>query len=347
MSTLHHLGCESCGSTLGVRDGQRLVRCTHCNSEYLALIPGFIPRFLVHPALDESRAQGVAKAALRHAEVDRGFAADAKVGRAQLYWVPFYEVDGLQVSTYVEKRAGGRADTRLAFVDFQNQGCAEDLQDWGLKDLRPRVERQRASLPLIPASPEEMNKRGHVLPVPPIPESASRPNEPIATKYQIVASGSKLLGPEQRYVYHPVWRVDVWDKRHPYVLTVDALSGDLLAGRLPQDRRLASLWLLTTLALFSLLLGRGLTWGLSLEHVLMLIEVWPVVLPLVGGILLALFIAFAVLWSEIRFRGEVVFSRHGTKVEKLGRPPETRLERWADEVSRGLERWVQGSLRWH
>ena len=227
MTTLHHLGCESCGSTLGVREAQRLVQCTHCGSEFLALIPGFIPRFLVNPVLDGIQAQDVAKKTLANKEVDRAFAAEVKVGRAQLYWVPYYEVDGLQVSTYVEKRAAGRTDTRLTFVDFQNQGCAEELAEWGLRDLRPRVERQKTASALVPASADEMNARGHVLPVPPIPESARTPNEPIAAKYQIVASGSKLLGTELRYVYHPVWRVDVLD-RIDLIVEVPAVASEQL-----------------------------------------------------------------------------------------------------------------------
>lgn len=344
MTGFQHLGCAACGSTLGLREGQRLVRCTHCGSEFLAVVPGFVARFRVAPVLDAKAADAVVRRALKHPEVERGMAKDAKVGRPELYWVPFYEVDGLQVSTYVEKK-GGRPDTRLCFVDYQAQGCAEALSEWGLSELRPRALRQRASLPLLPAVAEDLSRTGHVLPAPPIPLAALTPNEPVATKHEIVASGSKLIGVERRYVYHPVWRVGVQDGKHPYGLVVDGVSGELLSGRLPQDRRMASLWLLVTLAFFALVLGRSLHFSFRLDHLLVLFELWTIVLPVVGTLISMLFIALAVFWSETRFRGEVVFSRQGASVEKLGRPPETKLERWAAQVGRTLERLIEAQTR--
>lgn len=344
MSGFHHLGCEGCGSTLGLREGERLVRCTHCGVEYLAVTPGFIPRFRIEPVVDAGGAEAAAREALRHAEVERGLAKDARVLAPELYWVPFYEVDGLQVSTFVERR-NGRVDTRMSFVDYQAQGAADSVASWGLGELRPRALRQQAGLPLLPAVAEEMSRRGHVLPVPPIPSSATSPNEPVVGKHEIIAAGSKLIGTERRYVYYPVWRVEVLDGRHPYTLTVDGLSAALLAGRLPQDRRMASLWLLVTLGFFGLLFGRSVSWGLGLEHLLLLLELWSIAVPVLGGMISMLFVALAVFWAETRFRGEVVFHPGGTFVEKLGRPPETQLERWAAKVAGVVEGLVQAQLR--
>lgn len=344
MSGFHHLGCAACGSTLGLREGQRLVRCTHCEAEYLALAPGFVPRFYTEPVVDARGALAAVQRSLRHPEVERSLAKEAKLSSPELYWVPFYEVDGLQVSTFVERRQG-RVDTRMAFVDYQAQGAAESVASWGLAELRPRTLRQQAGLALRPAVPEAMSRRGHVLPVPPIPASATSPNEPIAAKNEIVAAGSKLFGVECRYVYLPVWRVEVWDRRHPYTMVVEGSSGQVVAGRLPQDRRLASLWLLVTLGFFGLFFGRSVSWGLGLEHLLILLELWSVVVPVLGGLVAVLFVALAVFWSETRFRGEVVFRANATSVEKLGRPPETQLERWAAKVAGVVESLIKAQLR--
>jgi hypothetical protein len=159
----------------------------------------------------------------------------------------------------------------------------------------------------------------------------------------------EFLAADLRVVYVPVWVVRMRIDRHPYTCVVDGVSGKVLSGRAPEAARRGALFLVCAAAYVGFPLGKLVAAvsgadGRDVGQVLAVALRWAAELPFValGGLVLGLLpLAFA--WGEFRFRGEVVFSPEGARVEKLARPARTFPEKVVDWLLEQIDRAVEQS----
>ena len=113
-SSVQGLGCPSCGGTLDVAAGLRVVECPFCNTPLLAVHEVGIRRWSVAPELDAAAAREVVRGWLsKGLNRDRRLRREARQGEALLAFVPFFrtqaEAVGFALGTERRRRTVGAA----------------------------------------------------------------------------------------------------------------------------------------------------------------------------------------------------------------------------------------------
>lgn len=283
---LVHLDCPSCGGTLSLAEGERIVACRYCGNRSLVLIPDAVPRHVVEAAIDETAALQVARRALQRPGVPRAVRA-ARFDAVSLYYVPFYEATAVRLGTvlvrervkppaplgegeqsgpaldrWLEDPGKEREDTKVVAQDVLRVGPACELGELGggripLAELR----RGGAQVLLQPFDPVALHSRAVVF-APTMP--AARFLQETTWRVRSQNDGTRYVETRLKLLYYPVWHARFRHRGRTYGLTVDGVMGALLSGSAPRDPALAAVAAAAGLALGALGAGRWLhsmSWG--------------------------------------------------------------------------------------
>ncbi len=364
---IYHLNCPSCGGSLHIPEGKRVIACPYCSSNNLLIFDKDMPRYYIEPVLDRFRATRKAHQALSLSSAPADLSDNSQLLAIHLFFVPFYETVGKRlgtvltqketyeaaptkawetpVSSYGEAPAAARKvtkrqeDTRVEFKDYYYTGPAVSVKGWNLDKILIGNARGRQDKALLHAyNIIKMQKLGQVL-GPTVPRDAFEKRQ--ENQYVSRHRGNKIYNAEQRtrLTYYPLWVAKYAYKKRLYKIVIDGNTKEIVAGRAPQreDRRIPIMLAICILLAIPLgkipaLLGHYFSSNNSAETVDTFLSIL-VAAPYLGasvvfGFFFFLFLFMALAWDEFRYGGEVVFEPGGTRIEKINRPAET----WPDKL---------------
>lgn len=322
--SLTHLGCPSCGGTVALAEGQRLVGCRYCGREALALIPRAVSRYVVALGVDRAGASAALRAGLSGPALPPRIRAGAMSVEWTLCYVPFYELTGTRVGTFLQRelvesrppeadeqeidvqiagwtaRRVQRTDTRVLEKDFLRIQAACDLPDLGLDrvglaDLR----KERGGIRLEPYDLVALQSQAVVF-------APGRPPEP-AEAQRAGDEAIRVIEEQVKILYYPVWHGRYAHGGRLYTGAVDGVMGAVLAARAPLHRGRAA-WLFS-----AALAGGALAWSRALHPVLAALRRGAPGVTLDGALRAAVLLAVGVLavvaagrlWRMLRGGGEL------------------------------------------
>jgi hypothetical protein len=326
---LVHLGCPSCGGTLSLAEGQRLVSCRYCGGESLALIPDVVPRYVVALGVSREAALTAAQDFLARPTLPRVFGG--RVREVSLCYVPFYEFTGTRLGTFLLKEEvkpspsreeggqdlqawpvaprGEKEDTRVIQQEYVRIGPACDLPELGVDRIGlERMRRGTASVALNPYDPVGLQSRATVF-------SPTKPPGRFADDSQrrikVRSDRTGIVEQRLKILYYPVWQARYRHTGRPYEIAVDGVTGKVLRARVPLEIRRAAGIAVGALALAAFCFGRPARH--FIENGLGIAGALGTLLALGVGGAVALFLAW-VGWMTFRHGAEVLFD------EETGRP---------------------------
>jgi hypothetical protein len=330
------------------------------------------------PRVTPAAAVAAVRIALSHWPVDERVSARALFRRPELVYVPFCEVQSVQAGIVMrqgraESVRGGSVDFSTGvrrFLDDDGREIAEN--DYYRRRERPSMEAQvvlRDVRTIVPvAGPEDWDL--HRVAIADLLDDSAVRLVPLDLT-EVAAEATLLtprLGPQEilardarflpdiegtridhmavraRWIYLPVFVVR-WDLgRHPYTFVVQGVDGSILHGRAPETLRRGRLLALGAAVVIGFPLGNAIAILMepssrgALRHLLRFVIDG---VPAVAVVLLVLLSFLAMVWSEFRFRGEVVFSAGVASIRRIARPATTGIERLANQVAAWLDDWAR------
>jgi len=335
--SLIHLGCPSCGGTLSLAEGQRVVTCRYCGGKSLALIPNTVPRYVVALGISREAAQAAAQDFLDRPALSQG--PHGRIQEISLCYVPFYEFTGTRLGTFLLKEEAKapppaedgeqgqdfqrwlltpraeKEDTRVIQQEYVRIGPGCDLPELGVERIRlESMRRGAAPAALEPYDLVALQSRATVF-------APTKPPTRFADDSQrrIKVRGDRTGVVEQRLkiLYYPVWQARYRHAGRPYEIAVDGVTGKVLRARAPVEIRQAAVIAMGALALAAFcfgrpagqLIGSGLATGGGHGWVL---GALGTLLALGLGGAVALFLAW-VGWETFRQGGEVLFDEEASQ----------------------------------
>jgi len=345
-----------------MRDGERVVKCQFCGVRNLVIIEDHIPRYVIPPvlSLDQAKARAI------HLTREKGLPADlpdqSRFYDAGLYYIPLYEMTGIRTGKFIQTNVktvptgfgGGmrKVEHRQATVlmnDVYFSAPAAKLGEWGIENVP--LEKQRQAQSLKPFDPGRLERDAIIF----------DPNVP-ASKFEAEKDGFEgyLLGDQTRIaerdmkiIFTPVWLIKYTYHNRLYRIVIDAVLGEVLFARAPagDTDRIPLMMLITFLLCYPLArLARALLTG-SFLFVQAVATVWAFGIPLLILLSLAL-LGLALAWNQFRYSGEMVWRGETREVERVNKPPETKIEKvarvFSNLVSSGLEKMINARAnRWY
>ncbi|HSB81273.1 MAG TPA: hypothetical protein VLM91_21030 [Candidatus Methylomirabilis sp.] len=277
--SLTHLGCPSCGGTLSLAEGQRLVACQYCGGESLVSVPGAVPRYAVMQGVSQEEARAAAQRLLVTPGLPRGLRERGRIQDVSLCYVPFYEFTGTRLGTFFlrEKEKSPapltgegvedvefqrwlleppvvREDTRVIQQDYVRIGPACEQPELGLDHI-PLASLRRGATPvaLEPFDLVALQSRAVVLAPTKAPQGFADESQ-----WRIKVRSDRTAFVEQRLkiLYYPVWQARYLFRGRPYEVAVDGVTGKVLRGRAPAEMRPAVALAVAALALGAFCFGR-------------------------------------------------------------------------------------------
>jgi len=250
-SSVQGLTCPSCGGTLDVAAGLRVVDCLYCETPLLAVSEVGIRRWSVSPKLDASRARQAARQWLSTGwSRDRRLRRDAVQGEALLAFLPFFRMQadamGFALGTEVRRRtvgSGKNRRTQTYEVDVERSVeksydytyPALDVAEWGVQKIDLQDDR------LVPYDPEALKRLGMVF-----PPTGSESEVKETARRQIISSADPSQGLKQvrfkfletlrerfSVIYYPLWIIRYRFEKRSYQILIDAEDGSLVFGKAP------------------------------------------------------------------------------------------------------------------
>ena len=276
---LTHLGCPSCGGTLSLAEGQRVVICMYCGNGSLALIPGAIPRYAITLGISREAALSAAQKLLTRPMLPPGLRAHGRIQEISLCYVPFYEFTGTRLGSFLLKE-GARVpppraedgeqdrdcqrwlpeprveqeDTRVVQQEYVRIGPGCDLSELGVD--RIRLEGMRRGPSPSPLEPFDLVAlQGHATVFVPTKAPAGFAD---ASLRRVKVKGDRTGVVEQRLkiLYYPIWHARYRHAGRPYEIALDGVTGMVLRARAPAEIRRAAAIALGALGLAAFCFGR-------------------------------------------------------------------------------------------
>ena len=256
------VACPACGGSLGVRDGERSVRCEYCGTPLVVTDPAGVRAFAMDPRITDGKARLAALHYLAEQTKGRIRARHASIVDLRLVHVPFWRLHGRLVGWLageeIERRrvevvrsdgqGGERVVTatreeRIPFskailkrIDWSSPACS--LRRLGLQGiaLRSRFIRWR------PFDHRRRDEGSFAFPMK-CPEQAER--DAFAslvtlcapTGAEVRTSRFRLHGSEFSLYYYPVYLLRYRHGKRIYSITVDGNDGAILRGETPRRRK--------------------------------------------------------------------------------------------------------------
>ena len=276
---LTHLECPSCGGTLSLAEGERIVACRYCDSRNLVLVPDATPRYVLSLGVSRDEAAVAAQAALQRSGVPRVLRERVRFKDILLCYIPFYESSAVRLGTvFLRERVKGvspviedsqdaaatqrwldeppveQEETKVLEQDLVRDGPACDLPDLGVNCIKlAELRRGATKVPLEPFDPVALQGRAVVF-------GPTKPSERFAEEstWRIQSKGDRTGYVEQRVklLYYPVWQARYLYRGRSYEIAVDGVSGVLLRGHAPRTTERAVALMVGGLAVAAFGVGR-------------------------------------------------------------------------------------------
>lgn len=263
---LQALTCPQCGAPDFVRQGTRITDCDRCGAK-LCLTEVATPRYEAVANLSAAQALNTARGWL-----DR----ERRVGifgRPELIFIPFHEIAGRRIGVFDRKvperkrvhrrvhdsQAGGtviesdwtyeeREDKKVMVSDVQHLTPAASAP-WDLSMFDARSTRKMAQLRSFELV--EIQRRATVY-------AAEGSATSFGERRFAGGKDTELVADSRRTIFFPFWSIPVRTDEGSYEIVLEAITGKIVAWRLPQPYPSGS-WSWALLALpGSLLVGHGL-----------------------------------------------------------------------------------------
>jgi len=364
---LIHLGCPSCGGTLSLAEGQRVVSCRYCGAESLVLVPDAVPRYVVSLRVPREAARDIAQQFLRRPALPHAVRRRGRIQDLSLCYIPFYEFTGTRLGTFflretvrprvpvMETEADGqefqrwlmqpptaREDTRVIQQQFVRIRPACDLPELGVGHIRLEELRHGASPVLLePYDPVAVQSRAVVF----APTKApGRFAEDSQRRIRVRGDRTGVVEQRLKILYYPVWQARYRHAGRPYEIAVDGVTGSILAARSPVEIRRAAAVAAAALAVAALCFGRParLLWRAGLDAggtSGLVVGTLGTALGLTVGGAVALTLAW-VGWTTFRRGGEMCLD--GSRTESL--PGAGGVPGGIEGIRAGMAKWFLG--RW-
>jgi hypothetical protein len=263
---LHALTCPQCGAPGVVREGTRITKCERCGA-LLCLSEVSTPRY---EALANMTAAQAAHSARVWLDQQRRV---GMFGRPELVLIPFHEVSGRRVGVFERRvperirvhrrvydpQSGGtkiesdftykeKEDTKVMVSDVQQMTPAARTP-WDLKMFDPRAARSVARLGAFDLV--EAQRRSTVY-------AAEQSASAVAERRFGEKEGTELVAASRRTIYFPFWSIPVETGEGSYEVVLEAITGKIIAWRMPQPYPSGSLKWAALAVPGALILGHGL-----------------------------------------------------------------------------------------
>lgn len=321
------LSCPSCGGTLEVAPGLRVVTCPFCDTPLLAVGEVGIRRFAVAAEVDAERAREVTRGWWRRGwNKDPRLAREAETAEAFLCFLPFFRVEadaiGYAFGTEQRRRTVGSGNNRRTEtyeVDVERRAekhldetfPAVNVAEWGVQRVDLGGDR------LLPYDGEALGRQGMVFP-PTASESAilsaalaafAEQADPARGLHRVRFRFLETLRERLTVVHYPLWVVRYRFRDRSYQTLIDAQDGELAYGKAPGNDLYRALMLVGTQAATCFVATTALQWGdTSHDH---------------GWIFLLAALCFGVIgwgWRKFRYGGVVVEGTGATKGPAIKNP---------------------------
>lgn len=288
--------CPQCGASVPGAVSMGPVDCGACGEPLAVYDPDIIPRSFVDPRLNADHAVERALAAWKDELVPGNFATPEQVGRPQLLFVAFWEV---------ERTTGGELRDERHFVP------ATKMPGLPLEKLDVRAAREARQ----PFDALAMQRRGIVL-------------DPLIDASAAVPPPSSTLAENRRVVFIPLWLVRCRYGRDLYELYLDAITGVPVTGRAPTRRDSRLPQSIAAIYLLALITGMPLRgWG-TLAGWLSNLDTLGLAIMLAIPGLLVWIVAWS--WDRLRFRYELAIDGTQRTFVAINRPEKTAPEKVRD-----------------
>ncbi len=246
---LHALTCPQCGAPGLVREGTRITDCERCGAS-LMLTETFAPKYEAEANLSAAQAVTVARAWLDK----RGQAG--MLGRPELVLIPYHEISGRRIGVFERKlpvrrevhrtvyspQSGGtevetkvvydeKEDTKVMIADVQHLTPAARAP-WALSMFDAPSARQMARLRSFDLV--ETQRRATVY--------AEEQSPSAMTEQRFADKGTaEMVAVSRRTLFFPFWSIPMQTEAGSYEVVVEAITGSVIAWRLPQVFQASSL----------------------------------------------------------------------------------------------------------
>ncbi len=342
--------CVQCESIIRFDPGERLVKCPACDRLNLALSDESVCRYVFQPVMDETHVRIKFTHLMESISgVSNDFKDRATLEHLQLFFIPYYELQGVDISGYLEFTARKKASmTDPADLEAINTSATHStvpapkrvtrsghqtlmqdmsmslpgvtISEWGLEEVDISAFRKSngQSIELRSVDMRKLQVNGRVI----MPSLSVD-----AFLTAVMASPSvhdrleTIIHRDINLIYYPVYRLRCLYKNASYEISLDGMTGTLLYGRFPLD-------IGRHVAVFLGAIGSlGFLGGWVLAHIgsnLDLAFLWNqmsgtggfawigIILGVIGLVLLR------ISWSNLQFPGDIV--RQGTRrrIERIG-----------------------------
>lgn len=361
---IEYFGCKNCGAPLAMKNGQRIVICDYCGIKNLVLIENYVQRYRLSPQIPLQEAKRLTVRFLNDKELARDLPANARFYSAGLYYLPVYEMTAVRAGKIIQRDIkkindgfGGerikesfRANVLMS--DIYWNAPAAKLTEWGIENIN--LEKIRKEKALEPFDPSQLEKGAHFF-------DADIPPETLDTSHgnfegYLAGDQSKLTQKAIKLVYTPVWLIKYTYHERLYKVVIDAITGEVLFARAPASDNDRVTLMLIVIFLLAYPIARTLRYlvlgGFSATALQMkLTSIYFFSLPFFI-LFCFLLIASAVAWNQFRYSGELVVNGDTRYIERLNKPPETKIEKLArtvaDMLSAGIDSaYKRANKRWY
>ncbi len=380
-SRITHISCPSCAGTLGTETAGRLVECKYCGSHSVVETPGHVPQYFIEPIMKLVDARRVAQSLLTDRSISENLVAEARFHSARLYMVPFYEMSGKRIGTFTQTKverevkpiaaynrnagyyedysptpksrapAKKSVDTKVIIADVLRSGPAVAIPDWGLDQVNFDSIRNELNSALKPFKRSAMERYGQVFD-PKVKADDFVKGNLSAAGMKMSKDKTKVAEARIKTVYYPLWRVKFRYKGRLYGITVDGVTGGVLAARAPARDSGRIMWMLLTVGLVTIWFSKAvkLVMGLSIpwqQFVELSIRIGFYAIPFLLVALAIVLTIAAFGWDQFRYDKEIVFRGEQRIIESINRPPHTILDKLRDGVMKILDTAFTGAgVRW-
>ncbi len=366
MIKTQRIQCPRCGGTLTWEYGRRLMVCDYCNGLNVLAGSSALSRSCIPEKISIKNARRKAERIIRETPgVPSGFSKKVVIEDPKLYFVPYYEISGLQVGTvlqndprkgmkhkshykpgsgslgylasvqrikesdrsYLNKKSNN-VDTRVIMGEVSITSPAVDLKGWGIRLLNmDTLRKEKSDLHFEAFDIRELQKRSVVISPEISPEQVIGKN--LKDVFHSSDAEKELLDKEISLIYYPFWRITYLYNGMPYHIVLDAVQGKRMYSRFPQNENMRILAFLAGIGLLGFLAGNmiEMTYVIFTKNIDIFNSMgFALWWHSIFGLPFLLAI-LAYIWPLIRFPGEIEYLEDVRLVTRIGKKGDTLPEK--------------------
>ncbi len=272
-ATLRSVPCPRCAGALAVRDGDHMLRCSHCGTPFLAPARGGFERRFYPTRVEKLSAVGRASRWLREHPDTPSDIAESAFTDATLLYVPIWEIRAHVVGWEFGKKLRNKAEVvRVGDQDVVQSRLVEEGVEAAFLGER-RMYQEAADISVLGISRPLMTGRELTLPYlvgelerDAVVLEADRDVELVRARahesFLRPATGTVtrqtklfLIRKSEALIYYPIWSLHYRYRDRVYEMAVDGRNGLVHSARAPADNRGRLAALLASYVALALLLA--------------------------------------------------------------------------------------------